>query len=607
MHAIVSRRMCFIFAFHLCTCLDAFACLSSVLPQGRSIRALQRESQAAREDGADLSELALFGDLGCKGKWPQNVERDLERRARRKFRFPDLYMVQTSCTTLDGTPGHCIVGVILPHELFAMILHYEAAHLMFGGVHRSTQSEYWGMVERNGEDWWRRHPLREKVLRDPARALGVRLWGDDAPVGKKGRQIRVVSWAGVACKVSADVSKFPCYIIDPDIVGFDGEQRLLHVVQWSLTALATGIFPTHGPFGQPFSDGDRASHAGKPLASGNDFGVFVESGGDWPYLVQLYDLLFSMHTEDICWECGGCKSDGPHNYADVRENAGWLGTERTVEQLLSHMFQHAGRLPVLMQTPGWHQQCLVHDILHDDLLGVSLNANGSGIILLASHDWFGARVGGKWHDALNVQLGEAYRRFKKWTKDHRVCHSVKRFKHTSLGLATLSDWPTLRAKGKNSAAVSLWLAAEAREASQSIGDHVLGVLDRMLHGFSVLWCLYTSGNLQFVPRQVRQLIEARSLALENYHWLALHFSEHQAGKFKSLFLIQPKLHKLDHCLRRSARTRYNPGWHWTMADEDFIGLVARLVRTTHRLTVNYRAVQRWLWTTFMNLASSPPE
>ena len=61
---------------------------------------------------------------------------------------------------------------------------------------------------------------------------------------------------------------------------------------------------------------------------------------------------------------------------------------------------------MLMQTPGWHQQCLVHDILHDDLLGVRLNANGSGIILLASHDWFGARVGGKWHDALNVQLGE---------------------------------------------------------------------------------------------------------------------------------------------------------------------------------------------------------
>ena len=77
MHAIVSRRMCFIFAFRLCTCLDAFACLSSVLPQGRSIKALQRESQAAREDGADLSELALFGDLGCKGKWPQNVERIL--------------------------------------------------------------------------------------------------------------------------------------------------------------------------------------------------------------------------------------------------------------------------------------------------------------------------------------------------------------------------------------------------------------------------------------------------------------------------------------------------------------------------------------------------
>ena len=312
-----------------------------------------------------------------------------------------------------------------------------------------------------------------------------------------------------------------------------------------------------------------------------------------------------MSADQISWENQACKSDGPHNYADVTENAGWLGTDRPVDECLQAIFQHAGRLPVFMHIVGWHPQCLVHDILHDDLLGVRLNACGSSIILLASRGWFGARqAGGKWQDALNVQLGEAYRRFKKWTKDHQVSHSVKRFKHTSFGLASLTDRPTVRAKGKNSAAVSLWIAAESREASQSQalrGDHVITVLSNMLHGFSVLWCLYSSGCLKFVPRQVRQLQEARSVALENYHWLALHFSEHQAGKFESLFLIQPKLHKLDECLRCAARTAYNPGWHWTMADEDFIGMVARLVRTTHRLTVNYRAMQRWLWTTFMNM------
>ena len=175
-------------------------------------------------------------------------------------------MVETSSVSLDGTPSTSIVGVILPHELFAMLLKYKADHLMFGGDGRSTQLEYWNMVERNGEDWWRRHPFREKVLRNPTRALGVRLWGDDAPVGKHCRQIRVVTWAGVACNVSANVAKFPCCIIDPDIAHFDGKQKLLHVVQWSLAALAIGIFPTHGPFGVAFSDGPRASHADKPLA-----------------------------------------------------------------------------------------------------------------------------------------------------------------------------------------------------------------------------------------------------------------------------------------------------------------------------------------------------
>ena len=36
-----------------------------------------------------------------------------------------------------------------------------------------------------------------------------------------------------------------------------------------------------------------------PFAPGNEFGVFVESGGDWPYLVELYDLPWSMNTDQI--------------------------------------------------------------------------------------------------------------------------------------------------------------------------------------------------------------------------------------------------------------------------------------------------------------------
>ena len=94
--------------FHLCTCLDAFA------PQGRSIRSLQRESGAAFEDGAVLPEVSLLGDLGCKGKWPQNVERDLERRVRRELRLPHSYMVETSWTKPDGTEDTDVVGIFFP-------------------------------------------------------------------------------------------------------------------------------------------------------------------------------------------------------------------------------------------------------------------------------------------------------------------------------------------------------------------------------------------------------------------------------------------------------------------------------------------------------------
>ena len=41
-------------------------------------------------------------------------------------------------------------------------------------------------------------------------------------------------------------------------------------------------------------------------------------------------------------------------------------------------------------------------------------------------------------------------------------------------------------------------------------------------------------------------------------------------------------------------TGMNPGAYWGFADEDWIGRMVKLARSTHMRTVSARAIQRWL-------------
>ena len=88
--------------------------------QARPISRLQREADATITDlevGVAPDSLA---DLGCSGRYPANIERDMHRWARRELNIkvePLIMKLPMLNANRDTEPKW--FGILLPHELFA--------------------------------------------------------------------------------------------------------------------------------------------------------------------------------------------------------------------------------------------------------------------------------------------------------------------------------------------------------------------------------------------------------------------------------------------------------------------------------------------------------
>ena len=117
---------------------------------------------------------------------------------------------------LDASGKVCTqsAGMILPHEWFGGMLSSNAdifLKLLGGGP--SLTQQWWDLAEEGQPEWWSSHPLRRQILSSPTRYIPIRLWGDDAPIGKRSRRsVSAVTWTGcVASGQTADLRHFLIY------------------------------------------------------------------------------------------------------------------------------------------------------------------------------------------------------------------------------------------------------------------------------------------------------------------------------------------------------------------------------------------------------------
>jgi hypothetical protein len=88
--------------------------------------------------------------------------------------------------------------------------------------------------------------------------------------------------------------------------------------------------------------------------------------------------------------------------------------------------------------------------------------------------------------------------------------------------------------------------------------------------------------------QTSQLEEARQAALLGYHFL----SKTAADNNIYCFHIIPKLHKLDHMLRRSIRTGLSASLFWTFVLESEMSLAAKVIGSCHAASSMRRGIQK---------------
>ena len=100
------------------------------------------------------------------------------------------------------------VNVLLPHELWAFVwleqLH--TARERFCGE-PGALATFWAKTKDNDEEWLQAHPCKSMIDSDPLRCVPIRLWGDDAPIGKHGRELRCMSWTSAVCSLESLASK----------------------------------------------------------------------------------------------------------------------------------------------------------------------------------------------------------------------------------------------------------------------------------------------------------------------------------------------------------------------------------------------------------------
>eukprot|EP00969_Alexandrium_andersonii_P181244 8008055-Alexandrium_andersonii.AAC.1 len=113
------------------------------------------------------------------------------------------------------------------------------------------------------------------------------------------------------------------------------EHELLKAVVWSINVMGTGIHPACDHAGRPWPpDSPRAQLCGRPLTPEGHIGVYVQTGGDWPYLCELFDLRQSAWHEMVCHRCYACKSAGANNYCNAAPDAPWTAERRTTQTYL---------------------------------------------------------------------------------------------------------------------------------------------------------------------------------------------------------------------------------------------------------------------------------
>ena len=420
------------------------------------------------------------------------------------------------------------------------------------------------------------------------------LHGDDAPMGKGGRSLRVLQWSSPATHNRRTLMKKLVLAMNLCKMPFarHHEKTIDEVIAWSFTLATKGRWPTCDHLGNTLTK-HRAREAGGPLNPHGIIPVYAGTIGDWKFFAETFSLRHTWATEAVCSICEAHKGPGPKCLGNALDDAGWTLTQRTQAEYMGQQVAAESLSPFCL-IPGWHIFNMMEDALHDDYLGVRPSLVGSAMLELAHLGIWGAAPAGRepWKTTLDRQLSVAWDSFNHWLHAKNCNCNISPFKHNTISMQTLDNWPELKAKGAACGLVCAWLApvAEAAAVDNPLPEHSFRAM--ALTGFDNLSTAYRmkdrSGGMTTAAAQFME--ESRRKALLGFHACSKISAE--AHRFR--YRLTPKFHKLDHLLRRAVRTRLSPSLFWSFADEDMMKWMVQNAGKCHGLGIMQTPLRKWL-------------
>ncbi len=482
-------------------------------------------------------------------------------------------------------------SVLCMHEAVPEL---EAAGKFFEIFGEPHQWERFWYLMRN-QTWLREHPLKGIIESEPHLCAPYVLHADDAPVSRRvGRSIRSVNmWGPLGKAMESMKGVIPMGVtVNDEVFSKLIEERVDKTIAWSARAAAHNVNPSDAPFEECRLDKRRQAKAGTACSAHGHRLVFCATTGDWPILALEFQLPFHYNCDHICMMDLACKV-GSCNFADFRWQSEWALTERKMAEFIASLPNGEEDLHQLGRIPGWHTHSFMEDQLHCDALGPRQHLCGTMLRDLSYEGAFGAfdtrRGGGSWHEKLDKCLLQASVEFQAdLAQEGKTC-SQQTFTTLKLSMHRQDDFPVLKAKGHNCITISKWLMKKVKGLPMNeVNCHRFACL----RGFVGLWDVVHDMRPRFELTEVEKdvLCKFRESALGSYLWL----HERSVLAHRRGFNMIPKLHQMDHMVRRSVVTGVAFHTWWCFKAEDLMGRLAKISANTHGATTMKRVIQRWL-------------
>jgi len=358
---------------------------------------VQQIAAFAVADGASKTDIVFLSKLGCSGKYPNNMYRELTK----KLKDTPLTEAIDNIVVWQKKGSKAAVQVnqkiMLPHQVFASLYknHQDVFLKSILGGSYDEPRRFWDAME--GNPAYTNHPVSKRA-KHKTHAIPLVLHGDAVSTSGCGKSwaksCDAYSWTSIlAGNADALTSSFLIWLFfgklllkqSGNLNAFKAFERKL---TWSLYWLMLGRWPTRDEHGREYPKGSsewKLAHEVKWLANGF-FGVLWLLVGDLEHMYKAWGFPSPTsigHDSKACACCGANGNDADKPWTDGRlDQAKWVPTiytNATWEAAFpdrSHIFKNL---------PGTGIEQYMPDLMHVLHLGVYQYIFASILALLTHH------------------------------------------------------------------------------------------------------------------------------------------------------------------------------------------------------------------------------